>query len=100
MNEKKEYIDRALLRESFNEVLPDFWGVMQGEEIFAVIDSIVPADVAPVVHGEWLETNDKNKKKCSRCRVIHLIAQYPAGNIDYCPNCGAKMDGGSVETNH
>ncbi len=42
---------------------------------------------------EWLETRDKNKKMCSRCGVIHLIAQYPFGKASYCPNCGAKMEG-------
>lgn len=50
------------------------------------------ADVAPVVHGKWLPTNDKDKKRCSNCDVIHLICQYPNGNINFCPNCGAKMD--------
>lgn len=50
--------------------------------------------VDPVVHGEWIATCDENKKRCSKCDVIHFIAQYPDGNINYCPNCGAKMDGG------
>ena len=45
----------------------------------------------PVVHGEWLPTNDENKKRCSRCDVIHLIAQYPAVGANLCPACGAKM---------
>lgn len=34
---------------------------------------------------------DKTKLRCSNCKVTHLIAQYPAGNIDYCPNCGRRM---------
>ena len=42
--------------------------------------------------GVWLPTNDNNKKRCSRCDVIHLIAQYPRGKINYCPNCGARME--------
>lgn len=54
-------------------------------------------DYAPVRHGEWLPTNDDNKKRCSRCDVIHLIAQYPHGQANYCPNCGAKMDGGKKD---
>ena len=49
------------------------------------------ADVRPVVHGEWLPTNDANKLRCSKCDIIHLIAQYPHGEINYCPNCGADM---------
>ena len=49
------------------------------------------ADVVPVVHGRWLPTSDANKKRCSLCDVIHLIAQYPHGEINFCPNCGADM---------
>lgn len=40
--------------------------------------------------GHWVRV-DKNKLRCSKCEVIHLIAQYPNGKIDWCPNCGAKM---------
>ena len=42
--------------------------------------------------GRWLPTSDENKKRCSVCDIIHLIAQYPHGQANYCPNCGAKMD--------
>lgn len=31
--------------------------------------------------------------RCSECGVIHLIEQYPTGNSNFCPNCGAKMAG-------
>lgn len=51
----------------------------------------------PVKHGRWIETNDDTMKRCTECDVIHLIAQYPHGNANYCPNCGAKMDGGETE---
>lgn len=40
--------------------------------------------------GHWIRV-DKNKVRCSACEVVHLIAQYPNGKIDWCPNCGAKM---------
>ena len=42
--------------------------------------------------GHWIRRIDKNKLKCSECDVIHLIAQYPLAKIDWCPNCGAKME--------
>lgn len=45
-----------------------------------------------VTHGRWMPTSDDNKKRCSGCDVIHLIAQYPHGQANFCPNCGAKMD--------
>ena len=42
--------------------------------------------------GKWIRI-DKDKLKCSECEVIHYIAQYPqSANINYCPNCGTKME--------
>lgn len=55
-----------------------------------------PADVQPVKSGHWENTNTPNHLRCSKCEVIHFIAQYPHGEINFCPNCGARMDG---ETN-
>lgn len=40
--------------------------------------------------GEWIRVDD-TKLKCSECEVIHFIAQYPQGQIKFCPNCGARM---------
>ena len=50
-------------------------------------------DVQPVKHGRWENTNTPNQLRCSKCEVIHFIAQYPHGKINFCPNCGARMDG-------
>ena len=46
-----------------------------------------------MVRGKWESTRDENKKRCSVCGIIHLIAQYPRGNANFCPNCGADMRG-------
>jgi len=40
--------------------------------------------------GHWIRV-DKTKVKCSECEITHMIAQYPNGKIDWCPNCGAIM---------
>lgn len=53
------------------------------------------ADVQPVKRGTWENTNTPNQLRCSNCEIIHFIAQYPHGEINYCPNCGARMDGDS-----
>lgn len=55
------------------------------------------ADVAEVVHGRWikddfLSDDVNNAEKCSQCG--ELIGWF--GNLpNYCPNCGARMDGGA-----
>ena len=38
--------------------------------------------------GHWIRV-DKDKLRCSKCDVIHFIAQYPQGKIAWCPNCGS-----------
>ena len=55
--------------------------------------SVPAADVVPVVHGRWIQV-DSTKCRCSHCDIIALIALYPHGDKNFCPNCGAKMDGG------
>lgn len=46
------------------------------------------ADVAPVVHGRWIEEN--GFQICSECGEEHAWDEYRAA---YCDVCGAKMDG-------
>ena len=58
----------------------------------AILDAPA-ADVAPVRHGEWeivVGSNGKEYMVCTCCRV----SQDLTGVFTYCPNCGAKMDGG------
>lgn len=59
-----------------------------------------PADVAPVVHAQWeipifIDGNDvlDPRVKCSECGEVEAaLARWK-----YCPNCGARMDGGDEE---
>ena len=78
-------------REEAIGVLETMTEIEEGIEMMYALPSI---EAEPVVHGEWLPTRDSNKKECSNCGVIHLIAQYPHGQANYCPNCGAKMKAG------
>lgn len=61
------------------------------------------ADVVPVRHGEWIigVGDDEFDIKCSKCgwNDIFDVAGVAAvkrisKTMHYCPNCGAKMDGG------
>ena len=57
--------------------------------------SIPTADVAPVVHGRWIEQEKytfSTMYDCSICGSRIIDNGHP---WNYCPNCGAKMDGGA-----
>ena len=55
------------------------------------VNSVRSPDVAPVVHAQWIE-DGSGIIICPECkRGYDLIAKY----THYCPNCGAKMDGGA-----
>ena len=61
--------------------------------IVETIRTMEAADVAPVVHAQWIE-DESGIIICPECkRGYNLIAKY----THYCPNCGAKMDGGQCE---
>ena len=59
------------------------------------VESIPTVDVAEVKRGTWLRETDKgvDYAKCSACGGTMSIFCY---GHDYCPNCGAKMDGKKV----
>ena len=56
------------------------------------IDSIPGVDAVEVVHGRWIwtmtgEEDYEQYYRCSECN------DYMYSEYNYCPNCGAKMDG-------
>lgn len=53
-------------------------------EIQDTIESLEPADVAPVVHAHWID--GYRWQTCSKCR------NKGKRSWKFCPNCGAKMD--------
>lgn len=72
--------------------LDDVYG--QGwDDALCCIESIPAADVAPVVHGRWVDAG-RGIKACSNCN--HGIKEHMACVNHYCPNCGARMDGGGA----
>lgn len=61
--------------------------------IEAIITKYLNGEIVPVVHGRWEKFNlgiydFALRLRCSNCQQ----AVYENG-FNYCPNCGAKMDG-------
>ena len=50
-------------------------------------------EVAPVRNGRWIEDHDY--LKCPECSVMvkRNFTFFDIGDWNYCPNCGAQMDG-------
>ena len=61
------------------------------ERIDRRIQRVPVSDVAPVRHGRWRVYSVKDcLYTCSECHCV------PRDKTRYCPNCGAKMDGGET----
>lgn len=98
-----EYIEREALIEDINEtvVFTVRKGVqlptaeMRGaNKVIDRIKSAPTADVVEVRHGEWIHSKtyyDADECNCSLCGQLMTTAKGIRKN--YCPNCGAKMDG-------
>lgn len=92
-----EYINRESIRKVLMDVCSDEnCPMFIAATIDQVIDYEPAADVAPVVHGEWITIDD-----ISRCSECGYIPAYDSSIDDlyyspFCPNCGAKMDGGDT----
>lgn len=85
-----EYIERkAAIRALLNDA-PEQVSYSR-EDAADCIRYMDAADVAPVRHGWWRCHGDCGVTECSVCGWS--IEEY-VGDYAYCPNCGAKMDGG------
>lgn len=96
------YVDTGVLRHVIANVncpegLSDADFYLALNAVAEEVDYIPRADVAPVVHGKWIEDHDY--LKCPECGVMvkRDFTFFDIGNWNYCPNCGAKMDGKGEE---
>lgn len=92
-----EYIKREEIRRLYEKLARSY---MHGEPYIAdwkfdeMIEELPTADVAPMRHGQW-ENGNPICPVCGGDKFKDLDADIwcdwqPA----FCPNCGAKMDGG------
>ena len=92
-----EYIDREALLKEINDKMANigFTSPYQDHLIIMIegmerirdsVEDAPAADVAPVVRGRWITTND-NWTLCSECKTLGS-PQWKG-----CPVCLARMDG-------
>lgn len=102
---EKEYIEREALKEIFERYLNAPHVQIRStaaegmrlaiKSCIELLDNKTAADVAPVVHGEWRW--EGKFKACSKCGTyVEWTETLGASFWNYCPYCGAKMDGGKA----
>lgn len=100
-----EYIERGALMDKIGERLAylrekngNYDPYTDGyEECYCEVEEAPAADVAPVAHGHFVHDGPRvaggvDWWHCSNCgRLVSGVET----RFDYCPWCGAKMDGGN-----
>ena len=84
------------------------FGIVEGCVVFP--DTIAKAptiDAVPVVHARWIlrgcDDNDAGIYYCSACKDERyfgdevITSEEASKYCPFCPNCGAKMDGGASD---
>ena len=88
------YINREDLLKNLKQFAPEHLTPL----IVMLIEKQPTADVAEVMHGKWIDCVEKISGKiqitCSQCgRFLSVYLPY-----NFCPNCGARMDGETNDT--
>lgn len=90
---------------AIEELREAYWNkVIQSAIVDAVTDwairkikGLPTIDAVPVKHGAWVDVMNEewctfDECKCSECGVVEYFNKGWK-KYNYCPNCGAKMDG-------
>ena len=111
-------IDADALKEDLKESKEELWKIYYGlsnhsdkqicvgqistfAEVILRVKDAATIDAVPVVHGRWedVQTIEHFGVQCTACGVVaikvrrDLFGSFPKITWDYCPNCGARMDG-------
>lgn len=108
-----EYIEREKILDAISEqrrfYLHERDGEMDMEKLYLlwgsdnalttmedIMSDIPAADVAPVVHGRWIDEGTRDEDgngqyTCSNCD--HHDNHLPGIDVPFCWHCGARMDG-------
>lgn len=62
-------------------------------ELEYIINNQPTVDAVPVVHGKWKYSFKEYLATCKNCSYEHYLGTYYQYATNFCPNCGARMDG-------
>lgn len=99
----KRYHGVVYTRDVFSENLQEI-PYLQAAKVLREVSDAPAADVAPVVHGRWIVEIDALGREYTVCPVCNSNFRMKQDGerwlridlrgFEYCPHCGAKMDGG------
>ena len=70
---------------------------LQAAKVLREVSDTSAADVAPVIHGQW-KWDTQDIYCCTNCNEkVHVKEVMGIPDWKYCPNCGAKMNGGKKD---
>lgn len=102
-----DYIDREALLKAISKAGVSPLSEWDTAGVVSLVANQPAADVAPVRRGKWEETDwvepdwhgfgmvrtPNGGLRCSRC--ANVFRKELLWKENYCPNCGAKMEGGA-----
>ena len=93
-NEKRQIDANVVLAKQFTAGLSDASGNYYGHADVVFVNDIENAptvDAVEVVHSSWI-LNDDGSGTCKHCHRTTKSCWDFDNQMNYCPNCGAKMD--------
>lgn len=99
-----EYIEREALLSEFGEEPyvwnDDAWEIQANDDYKyykELVEKASAVDVTPVVHGRWIGSklfDGRDCYQCDKCKAAISAEEFEPYIWNFCPVCGAKMDGG------
>ena len=82
--------DSCIHKQVCNDKPPESYPQFMIDIMIDKCEHYIHAVYVPVKHGRWIINSDGYYPQCSECM------SEPQGRAmtDFCPHCGAKMDGG------
>lgn len=97
-----ELIEREALIQAIEDLRGSCDSRFYDEAIIDCVSEAVSAptiDAAPVVHGRWIQRYNENHQQFIECSNCNFEYGLPfACKLNYCPHCGARMDGTEERT--